>query len=155
MRAGERGPLTDLDDGTLTRLLEMNPTARIFRDVEEKTAILFQPDEQVSYDAGAVKKWLLKAERLGVGVLTDLRSPLAEMPEFSPAALEELIRSYAEKRELGLGKVAQPLRVAVTGTTVSPPIFDTLALLGRERTLARIDRMLETHRVASAPPRPT
>ena len=142
LRTGERGPLTDLDDDTLAVLLEMNPTARIFRDIEEKTAILFQPDEQVSYDEGAVKKWLLKSERLGVGVLTDLRSPLAELPEFSPAALEELIRSYAEKRELGLGKVAQPLRVAVTGTTVSPPIFDTLALLGRERTLARIDRTL-------------
>jgi glutamyl-tRNA synthetase len=44
--------------------------------------------------------------------------------------------------QLGLGKVAQPLRVAVTGTTVSPPIFESLEMLGKDRTLARIDRCL-------------
>ena len=54
------------------------------------------------------------------------------------AALEGL----AKEKSLGLGKVAQPLRVAVTGGTVSPPIDATLALLGQARTLARLDRAL-------------
>ena len=50
--------------------------------------------------------------------------------------------ALAKEKSLGLGKVAQPLRVAVTGGTVSPPIDQTLALLGRERTLARLARIL-------------
>ncbi len=51
-------------------------------------------------------------------------------------ALEEAVKKYCETTGLGLGKVAQPIRVAVSGSTVSPPIFETLAFLGRERTLA-------------------
>jgi glutamyl-tRNA synthetase len=58
------------------------------------------------------------------------------------ATLDELVKKYAEQKQLGLGKVAQPLRVAVTGTTISPPIFESLEMLGREHTLARIDRCL-------------
>ena len=52
--------------------------------------------------------------------------------------VEATVRSFAEDEELKLGKVAQPLRAAVTGTTVSPPIFDVLATLGREEALGRI-----------------
>jgi glutamyl-tRNA synthetase len=58
-------------------------------------------------------------------------------------ALEAAITAYAQTAAEGqLGKVAQPLRVAVSGGTVSPPIFDTLAILGRDSTLARIDRCM-------------
>lgn len=54
-------------------------------------------------------------------------------------ALEASTKALAEERELGLGKLAQPLRAALTGTTTSPGIFDVLVLLGREESLARID----------------
>lgn len=54
-------------------------------------------------------------------------------------ALEATTNSLAEELELGLGKLAQPLRAALTGTTTSPGIFDVLVLLGREEALARID----------------
>jgi glutamyl-tRNA synthetase len=54
-------------------------------------------------------------------------------------ALEATTKSLAEELELGLGKLAQPLRAALTGTTTSPGIFDVLVLLGREEALARID----------------
>jgi glutamyl-tRNA synthetase len=57
--------------------------------------------------------------------------------------LEQSFRAFAEARGLGLGKVAQPVRVAVTGTTVSPPLFETIALLGKDKTLRRIDAALE------------
>jgi len=57
-------------------------------------------------------------------------------------ALEQAFRDLATQKGLGLGKVAQPVRVAVTGTTVSPPLFETLVLLGREEALARIDAAL-------------
>ncbi|MGD8450356.1 MAG: glutamate--tRNA ligase [Phycisphaerae bacterium] len=136
------GPLATLDDETLVRLIQINPGVRTFRDIEFKSAILFRPDEDVTYDADAVKKWLLKGERQGIQVLQTMRTSLAELPDWQPAPLEALIRGYADQHGLGLGKVAQPLRIAVTGSTISPPIFDTLAILGRERTLARIARTL-------------
>ena len=54
-------------------------------------------------------------------------------------ALEATTKSYAEDLELGLGKLAQPMRAALTGTTTSPGIFDVLVLLGKEESLLRID----------------
>jgi len=50
-----------------------------------------------------------------------------------------MLRSLAEEKQLGLGKVAQPLRVAICGNTVSPPIFDSVQMLGKEEALKRID----------------
>ena len=149
LAANEPGPLTGLDDTVLTRLIELCEGFRTFPDIEVKCGALFAPDESLTYDEKAVKKWLLKGEGLGLKVLREIRAMLAELGDWSPPALDQLIRGYAEQQELGLGKVAQPLRVAATGTTVSPQISDTLALLGRERTLARIDRTL-AH--AASPP---
>ena len=57
-------------------------------------------------------------------------------------------RRWRQETGAGLGKIAQPVRVAVTGTAISPPIDATLALLGRERTLARIDSVLAGGRPA-------
>ena len=54
-----------------------------------------------------------------------------------------MLRALAEEKQVGLGKVAQPLRVAICGNTVSPPIFDSVQMLGKENTLARIDYTLK------------
>jgi glutamyl-tRNA synthetase len=54
-----------------------------------------------------------------------------------------MLRSLAEEKGVGLGKIAQPLRVAITGTTISPPIFDSVEMLGKERTLSRINISLK------------
>ena len=56
------------------------------------------------------------------------------------AAIHEVISAVALRYALGLGKVAQPIRVAISGTSVSPPIIESLELLGKQRALARIDR---------------
>ncbi|MEM8835661.1 MAG: glutamate--tRNA ligase, partial [Planctomycetota bacterium] len=55
------------------------------------------------------------------------------------------IETFIETRAIGMGKVAQPLRVALTGTAVSPSIAETLVVLGKDNVLARIDRCLTTH----------
>jgi len=144
VRVNEPGPLTGLDDALLGRLIELCRGFRTFADIEYKCGALFVPHESLRYDPKAVREVLLKGERAGVKVLQELRAPLAELAEWSVACLDELIRGFAQQRGLGLGKVAQPLRVAVTGTTVSPQISETLELLGRERTLRRIERALET-----------
>ncbi|MGA1516578.1 MAG: glutamate--tRNA ligase, partial [Phycisphaerales bacterium] len=63
--------------------------------------------------------------------------------EWNAASLESRLTAFCEAKQVGnIGKVAQPLRIAVSGGTVSPPIFDTLAMLGRASTLARIERCL-------------
>jgi len=59
-------------------------------------------------------------------------------PEWTAAALEASVRAFAEETGAKLGKVAQPLRAALTGRSVSPPVFDVMAVLGREESLGRI-----------------
>jgi len=70
--------------------------------------------------------------------LTKLLPQLAAATDWKVPVLEALVRSFAETTGQKLGKVAQPLRAALTGRTVSPPVFDVMAVLGREETLARI-----------------
>jgi glutamyl-tRNA synthetase len=77
-----------------------------------------------------------------VKLLADLRALLAELPLWLPEPIHATVTGLAEAHGLKLGKIAQPLRVAVAGRAVSPPIDATLALLGREKTLARLDRAL-------------
>jgi glutamyl-tRNA synthetase len=71
-----------------------------------------------------------------------VRDVLSAVSDWSAASIEAAINKYCEQKSLGLGKVAQPIRVAISGGTISPPIFETLAFPGKESTLARIDRCL-------------
>jgi glutamyl-tRNA synthetase len=84
----------------------------------------------------------------GRQILEQVRQRLAALGEWSAAAVHAALNALAVELGSGLGKVAQPLRVAVTGGTVSPPIDLTLGLLGRDRTLARIDAALRSAGVA-------
>jgi len=72
-------------------------------------------------------------------MLLDVRKSIADLSEFKAEAIEAAVRDLAEARGLKLGKAAQPLRAALTGSTVSPPIFEAAEILGRDETLARID----------------
>lgn len=136
-------PLQEQPDAMLGRLLEMCKGFRVFRDVEIKCGALFVDDASLEYDPAVVKKVLLKGDRAGVDILRRVEAVLRAAESWSAAALEETIKGFAEANGLGLGKVAQPIRAAVTGGNVSPSLFETLALLGRERSLARIARALE------------
>ncbi|HZS83726.1 MAG TPA: glutamate--tRNA ligase [Stellaceae bacterium] len=82
-----------------------------------------------------------KAERAIAGAGATLRALAAELvgTQWSAAALESRLRGFAEERGLTLGAVAQPLRAALTGSTVSPPIFEIMTVLGREETIARLE----------------
>ena len=70
--------------------------------------------------------------------LAGLASNLAELSDWNADTLEQSVRAYAEDAGLGLGKIAQPLRAALTGSKQSPGIFDVLSVLGREESLGRI-----------------
>ncbi|MBO0344519.1 glutamate--tRNA ligase [Roseibium limicola] len=71
-------------------------------------------------------------------ILKDLHGVLSAQPAWDAEPLEAAVKAYAEEKELKLGKVAQPLRAALTGRGVSPGIYDVLIALGREESLARI-----------------
>jgi glutamyl-tRNA synthetase len=102
-------------------------------------SVFFYKDVQ-AYDEKAVAKHLKPEIR---PALTDFRDKLADLPDWEKEAIHTVLTSIAEAHGLKLGKLAQPVRVAVTGTTVSPPMDVTLELLGREKTLDRIDRALQ------------
>jgi glutamyl-tRNA synthetase len=97
-------------------------------------------EEYEAFDERAVKEHLRPGAR---DVLIALKASLADLPDWTEAATEVAVEAVAESIGLKLGKVAQPLRVALTGRAASPGIGTTLALVGRERSLARIDRALE------------
>ncbi len=142
---GAASPFAEVaDDATLARVLELCAGFRTFRDVEAKAGALFVADDALVYDDAAIKKHLLKGDADGLQVLRALRDRLAGVGDdaWAAAALETVVKTYGEETSRGLGKLAQPLRIALTGGTVSPAIFETLELAGREKTLRRVDRLL-------------
>ncbi len=111
--------------------------AKTLREMADRIAIYFVDD--VVYEPQAAKKFLQPAT---APLLRQVRDGLAALGEWTEGATQGVVENLASTAGVGLGKVAQPLRVAVTGDTASPGIGTTLALLGRQRTLARIDRAL-------------
>ena len=99
----------------------------------------FVADDAIVYDGKAVHKALIKGEHKGLNLLKAFRDELESFDEFTPDAIEAKVKSFAESKEVGMGKIAQPLRVAVTGAGVSPSLGQTLAILGKDAVLARID----------------
>jgi glutamyl-tRNA synthetase len=92
-------------------------------------------------DPGAREKWLSDGGR---AALADARQALASTEPFDPEHIEEALRGVVDARGAKPRDVFQPVRVALAGTTVSPGIFETLAVLGRDESLARIDAALRT-----------
>jgi len=110
--------------------------ARSVGELVERAGYVFA--DQVTYDPEAVAKVLTKdgmAERLLAAA-----DRLAALEPFDEAGLEEALRGLAQELGVGFGKVAQPIRVAVTGGGTSPPIFGTLAVVGRQRVVERLRR---------------
>ncbi|HEV57921.1 MAG TPA: glutamate--tRNA ligase [Phycisphaerales bacterium] len=134
-------PATQADDATLMRILELCRGARTLAEIEQKCRFLFVEDDQVVYEDKAVRNVLHKHD--GLGVLAEIEKNLKDWTAVTAEAVENLLRRLAEQRGVGLGKIAQPLRVALCGNTISPPIGDTVGLLGLDRTRRRIRRALE------------
>jgi glutamyl-tRNA synthetase len=101
------------------------------------------------------KAWRKTMKDHAPDALEAAREALAGLSDFSTAAVESALEPIPERLGLGAGKVYQPVRVAITGTTVSPGIFESVAVLGRDRTLDRIDaalaRLAEQAPAQSAP----
>ena len=124
---------------TLERFVEaFRERAKTLREMAERVHVYVV--DALVYEPKAAQKFL---QSQAAALLRAVREELAALPTWSEAATQAVVERVAAAAGIGLGKVAQPLRVAVTGDTASPPIGLTLELLGRERTLARTDRALE------------
>lgn len=133
----ERGYETAND----TRLPEiakaLKQRSKTMKEMAQRASYFFTDD--IEYDEKAFAKFI-KAE--SIEVLSLLRRGLAALDEPTEAAIEELFRNLAEETGLKLGKIAQPTRVALTGGTASPGIFEVVNLLGLERALKRLDQAI-------------
>jgi glutamyl-tRNA synthetase len=112
--------------------------ARTIDDIVRQAVPYFR--DAIDYDPEAVaKQW--KDRPATADLLAQVRDALAALPDWEPAAMEEALRMLAERLGFGekAGKLFQPLRVALTGLTASPGIFDVLVMLGRDRSLSRLD----------------
>jgi glutamyl-tRNA synthetase len=142
--------MRELDTDELTRRLEAYTGREGLRDAvaisEEKVQTLadFWPLAGFIFDGpgddpAAREKWLGEEGR---AALADVRAALAEVEPFTAEQVEPALRAVVDARGAKPRDVFQPVRVALAGTTVSPGIFETLAVLGRDASLERIDRAL-------------
>jgi glutamyl-tRNA synthetase len=111
--------------------------ARTFNEMAQNSLFFFREIE--AYDDKAASKNLTPDT---APLLLALQEGFQALGEWNAGSIHEVINSVAQRYGVGLGKVAQPLRVAVSGGAVSPPIDITVALLGKERTCARIELAL-------------
>ena len=79
----------------------------------------------------------------GAGLVHESTSAITDLSDWSADSLEQAVKDLAESKQLGLGKLAQPLRAALTGSNISPGIFEVMEALGREETLARLSAVPE------------
>jgi glutamyl-tRNA synthetase len=131
----ERG-LTAPDPKTLSAAIPgIRERARTYRDAAADLDFYFR--EPPELDAKAREK-LLNAE--GAQRLVELAETLERVATWEPPALEAAAREWSDARGLAMKDVAQPARVALTGRSASPPLFEVMAVLGKERALARLRR---------------
>ncbi|MEA2438792.1 MAG: nondiscriminating glutamyl-tRNA synthetase [Thermoleophilaceae bacterium] len=149
--------LREMDTDELTRLLE----ERLGREGLREAVAISQEKMQTLADFEPLSGFLFEEretdEKAWAKVMRDgatqnlarAREALASVEGFDEAGVERALTALVEELGVKPGKLFQPIRVAITGSTVSPGIFESVALLGRERTLERIDRALER---AEGPP---
>ncbi|MCD9124620.1 glutamate--tRNA ligase [Luteimonas fraxinea] len=115
-------------------VVALRDRVQTLKEMSERAAVWYRPI--AAYDEKAVAKHLKVEAR---APLADVRARFAALPDWNVEAIDAAFRETVETLGLGMGKVAQPLRVAITGTQVSPDIGHTVYLAGREEALARID----------------
>ena len=123
------------------------PPAEVFEAQRERAKTLVEMAQKstyfyqdfTEYEGDSAKKHLRPVVQ---EPLQTLRARLAQLTQWSPEAIHAEIAATAEAAGIKLGKLGQPLRVAVCGTGVSPPFDITLALIGQQRTIARLDAAL-------------
>jgi len=109
-------------------------------------ASFFQPDDRFCYDEAAFDKHIRKPPE-AAGLLRKLRERLATVEPYEVPTLERLVLDFVQAEGIELKQIIHALRVALTGKAVWFGLYDSLAILGRQSCLARIERTLERNHV--------
>jgi glutamyl-tRNA synthetase len=142
-------PLPTDDEWLAGALATLRPRAKTLGELVELAH--FYLSDELTLDAKAASKFLTPA---AFPVLGRLRVRLAALSVWTEREIEQVFAGLMEEEKLKLGQIAQPVRVALTGGTASPGIFEVMAVLGKGRTLARLDRVLGASAAAPPPPQP-
>ncbi|MCA9300021.1 MAG: glutamate--tRNA ligase [Phycisphaerales bacterium] len=118
------------------------PRASTFRDALAPVRFALIDLDEIEFDAKAARKALFKGEPGGIDLLREIAPTLGSVTPFEADAIEAHVKAWCEARDLGMGRVAQPLRIAMTGTAVSPPLGQTLEVLGAAEVARRIEHCL-------------
>jgi glutamyl-tRNA synthetase len=131
--------LLDLDARKVEMAVEtLKARSRTLVEMAESARFYFE--EALEFEPKADAKFL-KPEILQL--LSDIRDRLKETGDFTPACLEKTFVGFLEEKQIKLGSIAQPLRVALTGKSASPGLFEVMEVLGKETVLKRIEEALQ------------
>lgn len=109
--------------------------------IELANSLRYYISEEVEYNEKAKVKFL---NEKSLPYLIELKDGLASVSDFSASEIEKVFISIIEKHGIKLGVLAQPVRVAITGKAESPGIFEVLEVLGKEKTLKRLEKAIKT-----------
>jgi glutamyl-tRNA synthetase len=140
-----------LESERLTGLIPLiQERIKLLTDAAEKVDWAFVEADEISYadPAKLIGKKLDATQSLEV--LHQGQQILMGVPEFTAEELESAFRQAATDMQIKLGSYFGPFRVAITGKTVSPPLFESMAVLGREETVARVNNAVEALQVFAA-----
>ena len=108
--------------------------------VELANSLRYYIAEDIEYNEKAKVKFLNEKSR---DLLSELKDSLTSLADFSASSLETIFKAIVEKHGIKLGALAQPVRVAITGGTESPGIFEVLEVLGKEKTIKRLEKAIK------------
>lgn len=129
------------DAAYVARIVPMfQPRAQTLKEMAEKAEFFLLDDAALEYDQAAVQKFITEATKPH---LAAIREGLADLPDFSESAVEGLLNAYVAEKGVSFKDIAQPLRVALTGKTASPGLHETIAALGRDKVLNRLEQALK------------
>jgi glutamyl-tRNA synthetase len=118
-------------------VVALRPRAKTLREMADMAAYFLT--RGVAIDPSAAAKHLTPDS---LKLLQEVRTRLSTLPDWKAEDIEAVLKAVAEQTKVGLGKIAQPVRVAVTGGTISPGIGETLELVGRDESMSRLDAAL-------------
>jgi glutamyl-tRNA synthetase len=118
----------------------LQPRAKSIVDMLEQSQPFIVDAGFLPYDENAVKKFLTDETK---PLLEEIAGRIEALDEFTEQSLEDVHRQFLEDKDIKFKAIAQPIRVAIVGTTKSPGLFETMMVLGKEQTLARLKRAVE------------
>jgi glutamyl-tRNA synthetase len=130
----EKGLDVELDEKLVKIVIELSQRAKTLNDIADTIGYFYA--EEIGYDEKAANKFLTPEI---LPVLQDITDRLSQLSDFNMDEMHKIFDQVMEERELKLGKIAQPVRVALTGGTVSPGIFEVMDILGKDEVLRRLN----------------